>query len=190
MIELECGTGDSHEFLHLASRMIAGAANASKLPLEYGIWVARVDGFFGRTWLGFRGKLLGQVGVRNRSLKSDLAIPPFTSKRVLSVRYFSRGSGGDWMRRRPPFSRTLSVVSSKDNVSRKIHLPGLYAWYSTDSEDKSKGALMAYAIRDGSNAAWYTMWENRHPWKLVQHIGISPRTCRHFLNLGSPERAN
>ena len=94
------------------------------------------------------------------------------------------------MRRQPPFSRSLSVVSSKENVDRKIHLSGLYAWYSTASEDKSKGSLMVYAIRDGSNAAWYTMWENRNPWKLVQNIGISPRTCRHFLNLGSPERAN
>ena len=59
----------------------------------------------------------------------------------------------------------------------------VYAWYSTDSEVESKGAVMVYAIKNGPNAAWYTMWENKPPWKLVQNIGIAPRTCRHFINL-------
>jgi hypothetical protein len=61
MIELDVGDGDGHEFLHIASRLISGAAIASDLPRYYGLWVARVEGFFGRSWLGFRGKLLGQV---------------------------------------------------------------------------------------------------------------------------------
>jgi hypothetical protein len=62
MIELEAGEGDSHEFLHVASRLIAGAAMATGLPVGRGLWVARVDGFFGQAWLGFRGKLFGQAG--------------------------------------------------------------------------------------------------------------------------------
>jgi hypothetical protein len=191
MIELETDKGDSHEFLHLASQLITGAAIATDLPPVYGVWIARVDGFFGRSWLGFRGKLLGMAGCRNRSLKDDLAIPPFYSDRVLSVRYFARNDDGEWVRSKLPFSRSLSVVSSKYNVNSKIHLPGVYAWYSTGSEEKSKGALMAYAIKKSApNAAWYTMWENKPPWKLVQNIGIGVRTCRHFINLGATHAAN
>jgi hypothetical protein len=187
MIELECGKGDSHEFLHIASRLITGAAIATELPEHYGVWVARVNGFFGRTWLGFRGKFIGQFGMHNRSLSSDLAMPPFFFKRVQSVRYFTRDTTGEWIRSQLPFPRSLSVVTSKDNVNRKIHLKGLYAWYSTGSEDDEKGALMVYAIRPRSNAAWYTMWEKGTQWKLVQHIGIAPRTVRHFINLGTHE---
>lgn len=190
MIELETGRGDSHEFLHLASQLITGAAIATDLPPIYGVWVARVDGFFGRSWLGFRGKLLGMAGYRNRSLQDDLAIPPFYTSRVLSVCYFARTEHGDWVRKRPPISRSMSVASSKHNVHSKIHLSGVYAWYSTDSERESKGAVMVYAIKKSPpNAAWYTMWENNPPWKLVQNIGIAVRTCRHFINLGATPAA-
>ncbi|MDA1014870.1 MAG: hypothetical protein O3A00_10520 [Planctomycetota bacterium] len=185
MIELDEDNGDSHEFLQIASRLISGAAIASDLPVQYGLWVARVDGFFGRTWLGFRGKLFGQVGVHNRSLKDDLAFPPFHTDRVLSVRYFVRDEHNELVRTEPPFSRSLSRISSTDNVNGKIHLKGVCAWYSTESETTSKGAVMVYAIKDGPNAAWYTTWENKPPWKLVQNIGIAPRTCRHFINLGT-----
>jgi hypothetical protein len=130
------------------------------------------------------------AGYRNRSLKDDLAIPPFYTDRVLSVRYFTHNYDGGWGRSKPPFPRSLSVVTSKDNVNSKIYLPGVYAWYSTDSEEASKGAVMVYAIKKSApNAAWYTMWENRPPWKLVQNIGIAVRTCRHFINLGATHAA-
>lgn len=189
MIELECGEGDSHEFLHIASRLIAGAATVTDLPPRYGVWIVRVDGFFGRAWLGFRGKILGQAGVHNRSLKTDLAIPPFHTDRVLSVRFFSRDTAGEWIRSCPPFPRCLSRMSSAHNVRNNIYINGVYAWYSARSEEVSKGAVMVYAIKDGPNAAWYTMWEDKPPWKLVQNVGIAVRTCRHFINIGTHSAA-
>jgi hypothetical protein len=185
MIELHVGDGDSHEFLHVASRLIAGATIASDLPRNFGLWVARVDGFFGQAWLGFRGKLLGQVGFRNRSLKDDLPLPPFHPDRVLSVRYFVRNADHDLVGTSPPFTRSLSCHSSADNVNRRISLKGVYAWYSSGSGETSKGAVMVYVIKDGPNAAWYTLWENKPPWKLTQNVGIATRTCRHFINLGT-----
>jgi len=168
MIELETGKGDSHEFLHLASKLIEGAAIVSDPPPRRGVWVARVDGFFGQAWLGFRGKLLGQLGVRNRSFKDDLALPRFYYDRILSVRYFTRDDRGGFTRAEPPWPRWLGCGSSKRNVNRDIVLQGAYAWYSTGSEDTGKGAVMVYAIKEGPNAAWYTMWENKPPWRLTR----------------------
>ena len=185
MIELDGDNRDSHEFLHTASRLIAGAAISSNLPLKYGLWVAHVEGFFGRRWLGFRGKLLGQVGVHNRSLKDDLPLPPFHPGRILSVRYFMRTEQNDVVPAELPFSRSLSCYSSAENVNRRIHLKGVYAWYSSGTADLSTGAVMVYAVRGRPNAAWYTMWENAPPWKLTQHVGIATRTVRHFINLGT-----
>jgi hypothetical protein len=183
MIELETADNDSHEFLHIASRLIAGAAVASDLST---IWAVHLKGFFGQAWLGFRGKILGSVGSHNRSLHDDLARPPFDSKRVLSVRCFLRHEDGSFRQSDLPYPTTMTVGSSNINaIYGKIGVKRLYAWYSSNTASLSKGAIMVYAIKDGRNAAWYTAWENRPPWTIVRNVGIATRTCRHFINLGT-----
>jgi hypothetical protein len=186
MIELEVREGDSHEFLHLASRLIAGAAIASNLPPKDGLRVIQIDGFFGRKWLGFRRLRFRArcLRVHNRSLKSDLGLPPFYFDRILSSLDFARNESGLFVRAYPASSEPICVVPGHvggcETLSRGVH-----AWYSGGSGISAKGAVMVYAVKDGPSAAWYTSWDNRPPWKLLQSVGISARTCRHFINLGT-----
>lgn len=118
MLELESTAADDGSFLDLVSRLIAGAADASRLS---DLFVCHIDHWFGPRWLGFRGKVVGAAGVHNRRLTADLAPPPFHPHRILSVRAYRLGesqafeSQGDvgWLH---------GPRSSESNVRRS--LPG------------------------------------------------------------------
>lgn len=78
---------DSGRFINIVTRIIMSVAAVSGWPRVYTV---HIDNWFGSRWLSFRGKIFGAAGVRNRTLKYGLSLPPFHPNRVLNVTCYHR----------------------------------------------------------------------------------------------------
>lgn len=172
MLTLHAETTDDPGFLDVAAQLMTGAAVANGLR---DIWVVHIDHWFGERWLGFRGKLLGIAGVHSRSLTRPLVVPPFHPHRVRCVQRFGTNENGDFEPREVGWRTLHGERSSQDNLKKIIHVSGLHAWYSGGTTESGKGAVMVYVVNRGRYAAWYTMFQNEPPWRLVRNVGIARR---------------
>lgn len=184
MIELEAGATDDPGFLAVAGRLIAGAARAGQMPVVYAI---HIDHWFGDRWLGFRGKMLGIAGVRSRSLRDHLGVPPFHPHRVLSSRTYVFEPEA----RRFEFRHAREPVNgprtSEENLKHILWRRGLYAWYSGDTVATRTGVVMAYAVAEGYRFGWHATFESKPEWRLTKSVGIAPRRIAELIELAAEQ---
>jgi hypothetical protein len=176
ILSLEKLSNDDPAFLNVAGRLIAGAASVRGWRT---ITVVHIDHWFGGRWLGFCGKLLGIAGVRTRDLSGTLTPPPFHPNRVLSEKQYERLETeyvdvGDrqWLHR---------DCTSQQNLSRKIYMDGLYAWYSGDTTATDKGAVMVYEVFRRTSDAWYVRFDKTKKWRVAQTVRISPQRVQQLI---------
>jgi len=166
---LHTASTDDATFIGIASRLITAAAAAADLSLVYAV---HIDNWFGPRWLGFCGKTRGIAGVRNRTLKRSLSVPPFHPHRVLSARGHYRREDGLYAHAEE-ITSLHPHIPSEVNIYRSIRGRILHAWYSGNTTNSGKGVVMVY-YRLGDNCkAFYTMFNRDRGWDLDQHIGIT-----------------
>ena len=170
LIPLQKDESDDVSFIDIASRLVTASATFNKLPMVYTI---HVDNWFGDRWLGFRGKLLGIAGVRNRTLKRSLVLPPFHPHRVLGGTEYHLSDAGHY-EERGDLSSLHKHQPSQENLDRPIRRHTLYAWYSGNTIDTRKGVVMVYFSTPELTKAWYVMFNGDADWRLDRHIGITP----------------
>lgn len=162
-------SADDPAFVRFASSFITSAAAVSELSTIYTI---HIDNWFGPRWLGFCGKFRGIAGVRNRTLKKSLSVPPFHPNRVLSAR-------GHRLRDDGLYADAEDLTSlhpharSETNINRGIRGGVLHAWYSGKTVDSGKGVVMMYHRKGDKCKAFYTMFNRERGWKLDEHVGIT-----------------
>ena len=76
-----------------------------------GIYITKVDAWFGERWVGFAGKTLGAAGVHFRD---ELRIPPFVPNRVVHSAYLQRQASGACIAAPPPVALHLSQRSESE----------------------------------------------------------------------------
>lgn len=169
LIPLSSNEGDSPGFVDIATRLITAAAVQYDTPIVYAI---HVDNWFGARWLGFRGKLCGIAGVHSRTLRRDLALPPFHPNRILGGAEYHRADDGHYR-----FAGSLNHLHrnqrSEVNLGRRIRRNTLHAWYSGNTATTNKGVLMTYISSNDITKAWYVMFDGHDDWRLDQHVGIT-----------------
>ena len=138
-----------------------------------GIYLTRIDGWFGERWIGFAGKTLGAAGVRYRE---DFHVPPFVPNRVLSTKYFRLVGSGEYVADTPPI--TLHITQrSESNFRRKLSdltPDDALVWFTSDSAANGRGSLLAYVPAEGGHEAWFLgLTNNRGSWRINKSIGIS-----------------
>ena len=180
MIELEANDSDDAGFLTVAGRLIAGAALAGRQRF---VTAVHIDHWFGDRWLGFRGKLLGAAGVRSRSLRGELGVPPFHPNRVFSTHlYHFKPEAG-----RFADLGTCNLVhghrTSAANLNERLWLNGLYAWYSGDTIETRTGVVMVYVVGPRYRFGWHATFESKPEWQLTKSVGIAPGRIAELLAL-------
>lgn len=138
-----------------------------------GIYITRIDGWFGERWLGFSGKILGVAGVHYRE---DFDIPPFVPNRVVATR-FLKSTPSIYEPAAPP--QQLHITQrSEANLRRKIAalVPAdALVWFSSESRREGRGSILAYVPNGGKHEAWFVELARNGEWRIIKSVGISPR---------------
>jgi hypothetical protein len=177
MFEITSQPGDDSAFVEIVSRFVDYAVTKYELSVVFSI---RVDHWFGERWLGFRGKILGALGVRNRSLNDDLVVPPFHPHRVKSVTRFDRLESGAFASMHIPAMTNYALGWGGENIGNYFRESGIYCWYAGDSGTTTSASLMVYVISPAGNSAWYVSFNKKDDWVLSKSIPMSAAEC-HFI---------
>jgi len=74
------------------------------------------------------------------------------------------------------FEKRLHVKkSSNDNIHNRIQnytQNGLFVWFSSNSKINKRGSLMVYRVQKEEIETWYSSFEKRVEWKVLQSKGI------------------
>ncbi len=168
-IILHSTPSDDSAFIDIDSRLITATAAAHELPVIYAV---HIDNWFGARWLGFRGKLLGIAGVKSKTLKRSLIVPPFHPNRVLSARGHRLRDDGLYADAEDVTSLHPHITSGA-NLSRNIRGNIVHAWYSGNTISSRKGVVMIYHCQGDDCGAFYTMFDGNREWQLEEHVGIT-----------------
>jgi hypothetical protein len=168
-VSLHTTTEDNTSFIDLASKLVTATAMKANLSIIYAV---HIDNWFGPRWLGFCGKTRGIAGVRNKTLKRSLSIPPFHPHRVLSARGHRLREDGLYVDAEE-LTSLHPHIPSESNIYRRIRSNILYAWYSGNSVATHKGVVMIYQCQQDKSQAFYTMFNGEKGWIVEQHIGIT-----------------
>lgn len=144
-------------------------------------YVMKIDNWFGKRWLGFSGKALGVLGVRNEKL----TLPPFIPSRVVSQRrLFERDAPLGRRKRLHVWQR------SGENLQRYTEtiLHGSNAfWYSGRTASNDRGSFMAYVSTPDGHWPWYVHLRRDDRWRVVECVGIGVPELETFTRRGIEE---
>ncbi|RYX83422.1 hypothetical protein EON83_14630 [bacterium] len=145
--------------------------------LEYdpaGIYLVRVRGWFDHKWLGFSGKVGGQLGV----WKKTLTLPPFNPNRILSQRFYVYSPEDNDYMRSTGWARLHRYQPSSDNLRRYVGRVGssvALVWFSSDTLESGRGSLMVYVRTPRKIDGWFLSLERKEDgWrKQTNNISIA-----------------
>jgi hypothetical protein len=134
--------------------------------------IVQIEGWFGAKWLGFRGKALGVLGVRDRQA---LTVQAFNPKRVISAQTFERGSAGEpWtpVRSAPQLHLEIPSVANTTRRLWKLRPPGtLLVWYGVTPQEKA--SLMVYSLEGDGPLSWHVEADLRGEPAIIGGAGIT-----------------
>jgi hypothetical protein len=170
MRALDLDGNDDIGFVHKVRPIIDGVLRIVEPPVFY---VVKVDSWFGDKWLGFSNKLAGAVGVQHRA---TLRVPPFVPSRVVSQRYFSRATNGEYV---DGNAAQLHIEqTSEDNARRLMSVvcpdAGVF-WWTGSTRGNDRGALMAYLPTPDGHTGWYAELEKTDRWRVARTVCTTAR---------------
>jgi hypothetical protein len=158
------------------------------------ICTIHIDNWFGDKWLGFRGKMLGAAGVRDKDLDSKLVLPPFNPSRVLDTTTYGIENNivSDIQK------RDLHIYQmSESNLENYAYGFGLFVWYSANTRINTQGSIMThykenpikiipnsedgYRLVKPKYAAYYVMLKKKTNWELSKILGSDHEDIKGLL---------
>jgi hypothetical protein len=142
-----------------------------------GIYVTRVDRWFGDRWIGFSGKVLGAAGVHHGE---DFRVPPFVPNRIVSSRFFRRTHSRNYVEDSPPVTLHRDQ-RSEENLRRKLAdlaPEEVLIWFTGSSGETGRGSVLAYVPTDAGHEAWFVGLAKNISWRVVKIVGIAPEELR------------
>src|SRR5579862_2606045 len=168
---------DDAEFLEQVRLCIDWVTQVHRPPE---LFLIKIDNWFGPNWLRFSGKCLGAIAI----WKDRLTIPPFVPHRVLWERRFV---GPDYHQKS---IKNIVHVNTESQLAQLRHVGDVapnasLIWFSGGSQRNQRGALMAYLLNADSYWSWYTGWQERSGWKIVEAQGITHEAFDDFRSVRS-----
>lgn len=167
MTFIQTQTEDDAGFLRIVEAVLERIA-ALRAP---GIYLTRIDGWFGERWVGFSGKVAGAAGVHFRE---DFHIPPFVPNRVVSSTFLRLTADG-YEAAPPPVELHISQ-RSESNLRRKVAalVPSdALVWFSSGSARDGRGSVLAYVPTAEGHEAWFLELVRDEAWRVVKSIGLA-----------------
>ncbi len=158
----ECGAEDDTDFVasvrHLAIQLVAVNRPAR-------VRLVKVDNWFGDRWLGFKGKVLGALGLANRE---ELVVPPFVPSRVRNEASLVRGPDGTYAAAdldAPLHLEQTSEANLRRLVAR-VAPDSLILWWSGATTSNGRGSIMAYVPCEDGISGFHAELIRRDGWTL------------------------
>ena len=141
--------GDAPEFVEIVQDLALGLVREQQPKRLY---VVRIDNWFGAKWLGFAGKFTAGKHMAIGVHKKRLHVPPFVPSRVVSERVFA---GPDFVERAVATPLHIECPSKVALLRRieDIDRDAVFVWFSSESQEQQRGAVMIYSTRAFSIAA-------------------------------------
>jgi hypothetical protein len=204
--QLRPDTNDDPDFIHSVNNNIDRLL-VHNSPKD--VYIIRVANWFDHKWLNFSGRGVVKFGWTSdifcrydSSLdefsQDKITFPPFTPKRILLQRYFSRNQHGDYIEiwqnavnspqskfqnrygdyieaRPPELPHKRILQSSCSNLHRRVSqlsASGVFVWYSSNTLLNRRGSLMAYISKSEQVDTWFASFEKTQNWKIHLTRGI------------------
>ncbi len=151
MIEILPDESDDLTYIKTVEHIVNGCAHEYK---PAGFYLVRVKGWFDHKWLGFAGKVQGQLPVWNKTL----TLPPFNPSRVLSQRFYVWSPRDEGYVRSTGWARLHRHQQSSDNLKRYVRRVGgsvALAWFCDDTLQSGQGSLMIYIRTPREVNGWF-----------------------------------
>ena len=178
LIQIDTTTIDDSAFVRLVSRFVNHYVDVCEPPRVH---LVHVDNWFGERWLGFRGKILGAAGVRNRHVNDcKLPAPPFKPSRIESALELHRQSDGQY----DVVSDSMAGLHADKPGDAFWYLtrPGIYCWYSGNTKTNTNGSLMIYDVTSEGASGWYIGFDRNPKWRPTTATNISLEECNAIFN--------
>jgi len=180
-IQLEATAIDDPAFVGLVSLFVSHYADACEAPVVH---VVHIDNWFGDRWLGFRGKIMGAAGVRNRNVNDcTLPAPPFKPSRIESALEFHRDTDSQYT----VVSDSIAGLHADKPGSEFWYLtrPGIYSWYSGSTKTNTTGSLMVYEVTREGSSGWYIGFDRNPDWRPITAKNVSLEECEAIIGSNS-----
>lgn len=165
MIKIISKESDDKIFISLVEQILNGGVNLNE-PKE--VFIIKVDHWFDFKWREFSHKILGALGVWD---KSSLRVPPFIPDRILEESHYQK-FGNNYVQKRP--YRLHIYQHSEENAKRKIYRKSAnYIWFSGDTLNNSQGCLMVYTFNKDFQNSWYISFIKKSDWQIYKTDNIS-----------------
>jgi hypothetical protein len=175
MILIRTMRGDDASFISLINRAVERVVQEIK-PND--VFVIRTDQWFDHKWLGFSGKILGAVEIR----QERLTIPPFVPERIVSEEAFSfeKSSSSYDSFVAPPLHLRQS---SRENLTRfidRVSKEAIFVWFGGATQSTG-GSIMVYSSMGDVQNSWYVSLRAKDTWQVYKTKGISKREFLHLI---------
>jgi hypothetical protein len=189
-IQLEVTPIDDPAFVNLVSIFVSHYTDVCQAVT---VRVVHITNWFGDRWLGFQGKVSGAAGVRNRNVNDcTLPAPPFKPSRIHSALEFHRDVNSHYT----VVSDSIAGLHADKPGSEFWYLtrPGIYSWYSGNTNTNTTGSLMIYEVSRESSSGWYIGFDRNPDWRPVTAKNVSLEECeaivRHASQLDAAEQTD
>lgn len=148
------------------------------------VHIVRIRNWFDHKWLGYSGRgvvdfpgadFAGIDVALDDVRQTELTFPPFTPKRVSGQHSFRRVSGGQYeLFDRPPL-HVATVGGRNKDLHRRVTLQAesaVFAWFASGSLTNGRGALMVYAVDQGTASGWYVSFIRTKGWQVHRTKGV------------------
>lgn len=178
-IQLEATAIDDPTFVDLVSLFVSHYADVCQ---AVAVRVVHIDNWFGDRWLGFQGKIMGAMGIRNRRVNDcTLPAPPFKPSRVVSALELHRDADSQYS----VVSNSIAGLHADKPGSEFWYLTrtGIYAWYSGNTKTNTTGSLMVYEVTREGSSGWYIGFDRNPDWHPTMARNVSLEECEAVIRL-------
>jgi len=172
-IQIDTSAIDDSDFVNLVSHFVNHYVNVYAASAVH---VVHIDNWFGDRWLGFRGKMLGAVGARNRRVNDcKLPAPPFKPSRIISALEFHVQADNTYKM----VSNSIAGLHADKagDVFWYLTRPGIYCWYSGNTITNTTGSLMIYDVTREGSSGWYIGFDRKSDWRPTNAKNVSIEEC-------------
>jgi hypothetical protein len=164
------------DLAELVAHLISGAV-ARHRPQD--VLVFKIDNWFDHKWLGFSGRVIGQVGV----WQEDLTLPPFVANRIVQRWQYLLDEDGDGYRMAgsgPDIHHRGGSAQNLQHRVRQVVPTSALFWFSGNTSNTGRGSLMGYIPVEQEHWSWFLAFVRDGGWKVARRKNIHDYEVRSF----------
>jgi hypothetical protein len=172
---------DSISFIEVVEQIVVGLLHRDSPPC---LVLIKIDNWFGSNWLSFSGKALGAMGVW-RVWNHTPTVPPFVPSRVIRERHFLAPTYNETAGKKPLHKQIPANAALTRRMSEAAP-DSTVVWYSGKTKASGRGSVMAYVPQENFYWSWYSAWDSRGSWRIVEAIDIKQQELLDLMEPAAP----